>query len=293
MNSGASAGTMRTPTVGVKTAELLMINTSGDEQINSRECEDHIKEGQNDVYHSAGEVLRSNTSKSGDEHISWKEYVDRIKEGQNDISYITDESIAVVSSPFSENLHKKGHEVPYTADPVDERALHQFKEFGGKMLKSATKEGFDLGDDNERNKIEELKAEFKPLTKLMKEILGDNVEEAMVSDRIVDSPCVSSTSEYGCSAKMERIMEAQALRDNSMTSRMPLTTRVRGPAVQAEAQQQHKSSKQSTQQERGEGKKERSEKVEREEWETVVVKERKGQRERGQEGRGEGGRKGT
>ena len=203
------------------------------------------------------ELLGFNTSKSGDDEISLKDYVDQMKEGQNDISYIAGESIAAVSSsPLEENLHKKGHEVAYMADPADECAVHQFKEFGGKMLKSVAKEGFDLGDDDEKNKIEELKAEFKPLTKLMKEILGDNVEMMIVSDRIADSQCVPSTSEYGWSAKTRRIMNAQALRDNSMTSHM---------VSKAEAQQQHKSSskhqptKQSTRQERGgERKKERN-----------------------------------
>merc|ERR1711916_415283 len=125
------------------------------------------------------ELLRFRTSKSGDEQISLKEYVDRMKEGQNDIYYITGESIAVVSSsPFLENLRK---------------------------------EGLDIGDEDEKKKLEELKAEFEPLTKLMKEVLGDKVEKVMVSDRIVDSPCVLTTSEYGWSANMERIMKAQAL----------------------------------------------------------------------------------
>merc|ERR1712078_262229 len=158
------------------------------------------------------ELMRYHTSKSGDEQISLKEYVDRMKEGQNDIYYITGESIAAVSaSPFLESLRKKGFEVLYMVDPIDEYCVQQLKEFEGKKLKSTTKEGLEL---------EELKAEFEPLTKLMKEVLGDKVEKVIISSRIVDSPCVLTTSEYGWSANMERIMKAQALRDNSMTSYM-------------------------------------------------------------------------
>jgi len=167
------------------------------------------------------ELLRFHTSKSGDEQISFKEYVDRMKEGQNDIYYITGESIqAVSSSPFLENLRKKGLEVLYMVDPVDEYAVQQLKEFDGKKLKSTTKEGLDIEDEDEKKKIEELKAEFEPLTKLMKEVLGDKTEKVVVSSRMADSPCVLATSEYGWSANMERIMKAQALRDNSMTSYM-------------------------------------------------------------------------
>merc|ERR1711959_574446 len=167
------------------------------------------------------ELMRFNTSKSGDEQISLKEYCDRMKEGQNDIYYITGESIqGVSSSPFIETLRKKGLEVLYMVDPVDEYAVQQLKEFDGKKLKSTTKEGLDLEDEDEKKKLEELKAEFEPLTKLMKEVLGDKVEKVLVSNRMADSPCVLTTSEYGWSANMERIMKAQALRDNSMTSYM-------------------------------------------------------------------------
>merc|ERR1711959_450577 len=167
------------------------------------------------------ELMRYNTSKSGDEQISLKEYVDRMKEGQNDIYYITGESIAAVSSsPFLETLRKKGLEVLYMVDPVDEYAVQQLKEFDGKKLKSTTKEGLDIDDEDEKKKMEELKAEFEPLTKLMKEVLGDKVEKVIVSARMADSPCVLTTSEYGWSANMARIMKAQALRDNSMTSYM-------------------------------------------------------------------------
>merc|ERR1712022_14159 len=167
------------------------------------------------------ELLRYQTSKSGDETISFKEYVDRMKEGQNDIYYITGESVAAVSSsPFLENLRKKGLEVLYMVDPIDEYGVQQMKEFDGKKLKSTTKEGLDIEDEDEKKKMEELKAEFEPLTKLMKEVLGDKVEKVMVSGRMADSPCVLTTSEYGWSANMERIMKAQALRDNSIMSEL-------------------------------------------------------------------------
>merc|ERR1711964_145494 len=99
------------------------------------------------------ELLRYHTSKSGDEQISFKEYVDRMKEGQNDIYYITGESIAAVSSsPFLENLRKKGLEVLYMVDPVDEYAVQQLKEFDGKKLKSTTKEGLDIEDEDEKRR---------------------------------------------------------------------------------------------------------------------------------------------
>merc|ERR1719310_2075920 len=135
-----------------------------------------------------------------------------MKEGQNDVFYITGESIAQVSSsPFIENLRKKGFEVLYMVDPVDEYAVQQLKEFDGKKLKSVTKEGLELDDEEEKKTLEEQKAEFEGLCKLIKEVLGDKVEKVMVSTRISDSPCVLVTSEYGWSANMERIMKAQAL----------------------------------------------------------------------------------
>merc|ERR1711912_16189 len=81
------------------------------------------------------ELLRFQTSKSGDDIISLKEYIDRMKEGQSDIYYITGESVAgVSSSPFLENLRKKGLEVIYMVDPIDEYSVQQLKEFDGKKI---------------------------------------------------------------------------------------------------------------------------------------------------------------
>jgi molecular chaperone HtpG len=168
------------------------------------------------------DLLRFYTSKSGEDLISLKDYVARMKEGQKDIFYITGESrAAVAQSPFIESLKKKGYEVLYLVDPIDEYMVQQMKDYDEKKLKSVTKEGLDMDEtEDEKKKREEEKAKFESLCKLMKDILGDKVEKVVLGTRIDESPCVLVTSEYGWSANMERIMKAQALRDSSTSSYM-------------------------------------------------------------------------
>merc|ERR1712045_646370 len=162
-------------------------------------------------------LLRYHTSASGDEPCSYADYVSRMKENQKDIYYITGESREVVAaSAFVERLKKRGFEVIYMTEPIDEYVVQQLKEYDGKNLVSVTKEGLELPEDEEeKKKSEEDKAKFEGLCKVMKDILDKKVEKVVVSNRLVNSPCCIVTSQYGWTANMERIMKAQALRDTS------------------------------------------------------------------------------
>merc|ERR1719494_67559 len=145
-----------------------------------------------------------------------------MKESQKHIYYITGESKATVeNSPFLEALKKRDLEVLFLVDPIDEYAIQQLKDYNGKTMACATKEGLDLGlTEEEKKNAEDTKGKFEDLCKKVKDILGKKVEKVIVSDRMVGSPCSLVTGEFGWSANMQRLMKAQALNESTMNSYM-------------------------------------------------------------------------
>merc|ERR1712159_428543 len=134
---------------------------------------------------------------------SLEDYVGRMKDWQKSIYYISGSSMdEVKSSAFLERLTKKGLEVLFLTDPIDEYAIQNLTEFDGKKLQSVTKEGLSFGDeeDIDAKRADLYKEQYKPLTKWMKGIFADTVEKISVSTRLDTTPCIFVTSQYGYSA---------------------------------------------------------------------------------------------
>eukprot|EP00899_Mesostigma_viride_P016157 jgi/Mesvir1/24542/Mv21880-RA.1 len=163
-------------------------------------------------------LLRFYTSASPDKLTSLDEYIERMKEGQKHIYYIAGENLEQVKgSPFVERLLKKGFEVIYFTDSIDEYTMQNLTEYDDHRFQNVSKEDLKLGEENakEKERKKAIRDAFKPLTKWWKEQLGSDLEAVKLSDRLSESPCVVVTSKYGWSANMERIMRAQALTDES------------------------------------------------------------------------------
>ena len=156
----------------------------------SRNLKLGIHEDSNNRAKLAG-FLRYHSSTSGDEVTSLKDYISRMKENQKDIYYITGDSRQVVDqSAFVERVRKRGFEIIYMTEPIDEYCVQQLKEFDGKKLVSVTKEGLELPEDEEeKKKREQDKEKYETLCKVMKDILDKKVEKVVVSNRLVSSPC--------------------------------------------------------------------------------------------------------
>jgi molecular chaperone HtpG len=168
------------------------------------------------------DLLRYNSTQSLEETTTLKDYVTRMKPDQKSIFYITgDSKKKLENSPFIEEAKRRGLEVLFMTDPIDEYVMQQVKDYDDKKFVCLTKEGLKFEDDEEEKKRkEEEKASFEKLTKAMKEILGDKVEKVVLTERLSTTPCILVTSEFGWSAHMEQIMRNQALRDSSMSAYM-------------------------------------------------------------------------
>merc|ERR1711970_1393351 len=167
-------------------------------------------------------LLRFQTSKTGDNWTSLEKYISRMAKGQKNIYYISAETKEQAEkSPYLERFRKKGIEVLYYTDPIDEYAMPQLTEFKGFQFMGANKENLKFDDDEaEEKKLKKLQETHKKLTDWLKETLGAKVEKAVISNRLLETPAIIVSSQYGWSTNMERIMKAQTMGNSDRSQQM-------------------------------------------------------------------------
>ena len=157
-------------------------------------------------------LLRFHSSASSS-LTSLEKYVERMKEKQEHIYYIAGTNREELEkSPFVERLLKKGFEVLYLVDPIDEYCMQSLPEFEGKRFQNVAKDGLQLDKSKQaEERLKELQKTYEPLINWMKDgPLKDKVESIKISTRLVNTPMALVANQYGYSGNMERITRAQA-----------------------------------------------------------------------------------
>ena len=149
--------------------------------------------------------------------VSLTDYVGRMREGQDAIYYINGPSRAAVEyGPYVETFRKRGVEIFYTLDAIDDFVLNHLGEFEGKKLVSADRADLALPDTPEAAAAADDKPTGEPLAAdlvsalctWMKETLGERIQEVKVSSRLVDSPAMIVNVDGFITSSMERILKA-------------------------------------------------------------------------------------
>ena len=180
-----------------------------------------IKEGITSDYEHRGELgkllrFESSASEPG-AMISLDEYVGRMQDGQDKIYYINGPSrVAVEYGPYVEMFKKRGVEIFYTLEPIDDFVLNHLGEYNGKKLVSADRADLSLPESTETASEPETKESGEPLgaavltslCRWMKEVLGDRIQEVKASSRLVDSPAMIVNVDGYMTSSMERILKA-------------------------------------------------------------------------------------
>jgi len=164
-------------------------------------------------------LLKFSSAKNPDKKITFEEYVENMKKGQEDIYYLGGETLeSIRDSPLLEGLTKRGYDVLLLTEPIDEYCVGSLGKYDGKFtFTDISKEGIKLSA-SEEEKLNELKQQFEPLTDYLKEALSEKVSKVQVSLKLAKAPCVIVSQSWGYSANMERIMKAQALRDERFSA---------------------------------------------------------------------------
>jgi molecular chaperone HtpG len=174
-------------------------------------------------------LVRFASSRSDDATalVSLDEYVARAPEGQKRIYYLGGPDIAsIAKSPKLEIFRRRGVEVLFLTDPIDEFAVTSLREYQGKTLTSIDAADLDLPETAPSVETAQTETETPPqeagfarVLDLFRAALGDRVREVRESKRLTDSPCCLVNAEGGLSSQMQRLLKL-ANRDFTESARI-------------------------------------------------------------------------
>ena len=170
----------------------------------------HLKYG---IYTSYGskkdelqDLLIYKSLNNQEKSISLKEYIDKMQKDQKYIYYAagsTNEAINLM--PQIDIFKKKGYDVLFLTQPVDEFCFMMMKDYNGKEFKSITNEEIDILNDEEKKKIEDLNNQNKELLNKIKNSLKDKVDDVVISSKLTTAPVCLSNKE-GLTLEMENTL---------------------------------------------------------------------------------------
>ncbi len=165
-------------------------------------------------------LMRFNSSRldDADALTGLDDYMSRAPEGQKTFWYLSAPNReAARLSPHLERFRKKGIEVLFLYEPVDEfvmEGLGMYKEWNFKAVENAADDALDSFADKENDApsvtplSDDDNRSFDDLLARIKEILGDRVTDVRVSHRLADSPAVLVSPDGGMTSSMEKLFRA-------------------------------------------------------------------------------------
>lgn len=154
-------------------------------------------------------LLMFKTSKHGKTDITLDQYVKEMQESQKAIYYASGDSYSIIhKSPYLQGFRKRGIDVLYLTDTMDESCMSQLNEYDGKRFKSVQKGDIEFDLTKEELEKEQLALKkYKPLIQTIKDNIME-VYEVKLSRRLIEDPCTVVTSDWGMSAQMEKILKS-------------------------------------------------------------------------------------
>ena len=169
-------------------------------------------------------LLRFQTAKSDGKYISLETYVKNMKEWQDEIYMLAGQDAeSIEKSPFMSPFVEKDVDVLYLTEPIDEYWVAQIRDYESTKFVDISRENVKFKDEDEdllKRREKAYKNKFKPLTKYLKKLYGGSIMRVAMSSRLGSTPAIVTSSQYGQSANMERIMRAQTLSHDSGAHQM-------------------------------------------------------------------------